>query len=99
MYELVKSVRNLETKPLKERLTNELEKLDIKPYSPLSILHRMDNWGFYHYLFARLLYRQNPENDFSSLLRSKKQNSLILYKFFDKPNDIISWKISKLDQT
>lgn len=98
MYELVKSVRNLETKPLKERLTNELEKLDIKPYSPLSILHRMDNWGFYHYLFARLLYRQNPENDFSTLLRSKKQNSLILYKFFDledKPNDIedISWQL------
>jgi uncharacterized protein with ParB-like and HNH nuclease domain len=98
MYELVKSVRNLETKPLKERLTNELEKLDIKPFSPLSILHRMDNWGFYHYLFARLLYRQNTENDFSSLLRSKKQNSLILYKFFeleDKPNDIedISWQL------
>jgi uncharacterized protein with ParB-like and HNH nuclease domain len=98
MYELVKSVRNLEIKHLRERLTNELEKLDIKPYSPLSILHRMDNWGFYHYLFARLLYRQNPENDFSTLLRSKKQNSLILYKFFDledKPNDIedISWQL------
>jgi hypothetical protein len=98
MYELVKAVRNLEIKQLKDRLNSELEKLDIKPYSPLSILHRMDNWGFYHYLFARLLYRQNPENDFSSLLRSKKQNSLILYKFFDiedKPNetDDISWQL------
>jgi len=98
MYELVKSVRNLETKSLKERLNNELEKLDIKPHSPLSFLHRMDNWGFYHYLFARLLYKQNTENDFSSLLRSKKQNSLILYKFFDledKPNDMEdnSWQL------
>lgn len=98
MYELVKSVRNLETKSLKERLNSELEKLDVQQYSPLSILHRMDNWGFYHYLFARLLYKENPENDFSSLLRSKKQNSLILYKFFeleDKPNDIedISWQL------
>jgi hypothetical protein len=58
----------------------------------------MDNWGFYHYLFARLLYKQNSENEFSSLLRSKKQNSFILYKFFeskDKPNDIedISWQL------
>lgn len=98
MYELVKAIRNLETNQLKDRLNIELEKLDIKPYSPLSILHRMDNWGFYHYLFARLLYRQNPENEFSSLLRSKKQNSLILYKFFDfedKPNEIedISWQL------
>ena len=98
MYELVKSVRNLDTKSLKERLNNELEKLGITPYSPLSILHRMDNWGFYHYLFARLLYSQDTENDFSSLLRSKKQNSLILYKFFeleDKPNDIedIYWQL------
>lgn len=98
MYELVKAVRNLDIKQLKDRLNSELEKLDIKPYSPLSILHRMDNWGFYHYLFARLLYRQNPENDFSSLLRSKKQNSLILYKFFDiqdKPIDVedITWQL------
>ncbi len=98
MYELVKSVRNLDTKTLTERLSTELEKLGIKPYSPLSILHKMDNWGFYHYLFARLLHKQNSENDFSLLLRSKKQNSLILYKFFDledKPNDIedISWQM------
>lgn len=99
MYELVKSVRNLDTKPLKERLSSELEKLGIKPYSPLSILHKMDNWGFYHYLFARLLYKNNSDNDFSTLLRSKKQNSLILYKFFDlddKPEGIeeISWQMN-----
>lgn len=99
MYELVKAVRNLETEQLKVRLNSELEKLDIKPYSyPLRILHRMDNWGFYHYLFARLLYKQNPEYDFSSLLRSKKQSSLVLYKFFDiddKPNEIedITWQL------
>ncbi|MDX9694542.1 MAG: DUF262 domain-containing protein [Bacteroidales bacterium] len=99
MYEMVKSVRNLDTKTLKERLSSELVKLGGKPFSPLSILHRMDNWGFYHYLFARLLYKQNSENDFSSLLRSKKQNSLILYKFFDledKPTDIedIIWQMN-----
>lgn len=99
MYELVKSIRNLDTKSLKERLSVELEKLGIKPYSPFSILHRMDNWGFYHYLFARLLYNQNPENNFSTLLRSKKQNSFILHKFFDlddKPKEIeeISWQMT-----
>jgi uncharacterized protein with ParB-like and HNH nuclease domain len=99
MYELVKSVRNLETKALRAKLYSELEKLGSKPYSPLSILHRMDNWGFYHYMFARLLYSNNQEYDFSTLLRSKKQNSLILYKFFDledKPDDIeeISWQMN-----
>lgn len=99
MYELVKTVRNLDLKTLKERLSFELEKLGIKPFSPLSILHRMDNWGFFHYLFARLLQKQSPEKDFSSLLRSKKQNSLVLLKIFnlnDKPIEIeeIYWQMN-----
>lgn len=99
MYELVKSVRNLDTSNLKDRLSSELERLGIKPYSPLSILHRMDNWGFYHYLFARLLYSKDREFDFSTLLRSKKQNSLILFKFFDlddKPENMeeVSWQLN-----
>lgn len=99
MYDLVKAIRNLDVKSLKERLSLELEKLEIKPYSPLSILHQMDNWGFYHYLFARLLYKQNPENDFNSLLRSKRQNSLILHRFFDsddRPDEIgeIPWQMT-----
>lgn len=91
MYELVKSVRNLGIGDLKETLNSELSKIGIKGTTPFILLHRMDNWGFYHYLFARLLYKQNPEIEFSSMLRSKKQNSLILYRIFDskdKPTDM-----------
>jgi uncharacterized protein with ParB-like and HNH nuclease domain len=99
IYELVKAVRNLEANHLKEKLSLEIDKIYNKQNSPLSILHRMDNWGFYHYLFARLLYYQDPESGFSSFLRSKKQNSFILYKYFDledKPLDVeeISWQMN-----
>lgn len=99
MYDLVKSVRDLDSSPLKERLASELERIGIKPYSPLSILHRMDNWGFYHYLFARLQYNKDKELDFATLLRSKKQNSLILFKLFDlddKPENMeeSSWLLN-----
>ncbi len=99
MYDLVKSVRNLEVSSLKEKLSIELERLEVKAYSPLSILHKMDNWSFYHYLFARLLYNKDTELDFSTLLRSKKQNSLLLYRFLefdDKPANVedLSWQIN-----
>nr|WP_315171837.1 DUF262 domain-containing protein [uncultured Flavobacterium sp.] len=81
MYELIKSIRNQDELNLTLKLSLELEKL--KSSSPFTTLHRMDNWGFYHYLFARLIFKNNSSLEFNSLLRSKKQNSLILYKFFD----------------
>lgn len=98
MYELVKLIRNSDVKQLKEILSFEIEKIGSKPYSSFSLFHRMDNWGFYHYLFSRLLYKQNPEQDFSSLQRNRKQNSLVLYKFFnteDSPLGIsdIEWEL------
>jgi len=99
IYEMVKLVRNSDPSILKEKLSSELERLNNNPYSPLTILHKMDNWGFYHYLFARLLYMENNEADFSTLLRSKRQNSLVLFKLFDfedKPEDIedLSWQLN-----
>jgi uncharacterized protein with ParB-like and HNH nuclease domain len=90
MYELIRSVRNLEEQSLKLKLNTEIEKLS-KSNSPFTTLHKMDNWGFYHYLFARLIFTKNKKLEFNQLLRSKKQSSLILYKFFDfeeKPDDI-----------
>ncbi len=90
MYELIKSTRNLDEQDLKIKLRIELERL-LKTISPFTILHKMDNWGFYHYLFARIIYNNNSNFEFGSLLRSKKQSSLILYKFFDfeeRPEDI-----------
>jgi uncharacterized protein with ParB-like and HNH nuclease domain len=99
IYELVKSVRNHDPFLLKDQLFSELERIGSKPYSPLTILHKMDNWSFYHYLFARLLYESDKDVEFSSLLRSKKQNSLILFKFFEmeeKPQDVeeATWQLN-----
>lgn len=82
IYELVKSIRNLDLDKLEQKFRIELERFHLLPASPFGLLHRMNNWGFYHYLYARLLYKINPETNFNSLLRSKKQNSFILYKIF-----------------
>ncbi|MBL7682743.1 MAG: DUF262 domain-containing protein [Flavipsychrobacter sp.] len=81
MYELVKSIRNLNSSELEEALKYELDRVGQK--DPFMTFHKMDNWGFYHYLFARLLYLKNNNDDFSSLLRSRKQSSLVLFKIFE----------------
>ena len=53
MYELVKDIRNLDPSSLKKHLSSELENLHTSKYYLLNELQTMDNWGFYHYLFAR----------------------------------------------
>ena len=91
IYELVKVIRNLSVDALKVRLLTEINQLLENMDSPFTTLHRMDNWGFYHYLLARMLYLQDKSLDFESLQRSKKQNSLILYRIFEleeKPEEV-----------
>ncbi|MBD3584029.1 DUF262 domain-containing protein [Flavobacterium selenitireducens] len=86
IYELIKSTRNQNIESIQLRFRSELDKLS--KTSPFILLHRMDNWGFYHYIFARIMYANNNRDDFSSLLRNRKQSSYILYKYFeneDKP--------------
>lgn len=97
MYELTKSVRNLGIDALKARLTIELDKATSSDFPPFNVFHKMDNWGFYHYLFARILQKINPVDDFSLLLRSKKQNSLVLYKFIEEYEPIENIPDSILD--
>jgi hypothetical protein len=91
MYDLIKSIRNLDIEPLSQRLRNELEKSSNQSVL-LSPLHQMDNWGYYHYFFARILYYLNTHDcDFSQLMRSKKQSSFVLVRIFepnDKPYDL-----------
>lgn len=83
-YDLIKDLRNLDLKSLKAKLSEEIEKSATIPYSPFSLLHNMDNWGYYHYFFARILYYLDSEKyDFRDLLRSRKQNSLVLIKILD----------------
>jgi uncharacterized protein with ParB-like and HNH nuclease domain len=83
MYELVKTIRNLDINILKEKLSIELDKYMGRPYSAYHQFHEMDNWGYYHYFFARILYHLDDTSyDFYDLLRSKKRNSFVLFKIF-----------------
>lgn len=86
MYELIKSVRNKGYDKLQEELTAELQKNAQDSSELFSATQSMNNWGYYHYFFARILYyfkQQNNEDlpDFVDLMRSKKQRSLVLYNF------------------
>jgi len=82
IYDIVKNIRNVELNVLKEKLELELDK-SIDKLSAFSILHRMDNWGYYHYFFARVIFELGVEvEDFSELLRSRKQSSFVLLKIF-----------------
>jgi len=96
IYELVKSIRNLDVSSLKQKLLVELEKSTSTFQPPSNSFQQMDNWGFYHYLFARILYQNGyvEIDNFSMLMRSKKQNSYILVRIFE--NDEIP---SNLDPT
>jgi len=84
MYELVKSIRDSEVLVLKEKLNTELQKSYDKDMPPFSPLHQMDNWGYYHYFFARVLFELQPDvEDFNDLIRSRKQSSLIIVRIFN----------------
>lgn len=84
MYELIKTIRNADEKNLLALLSAELSK-SIDEFGAFAILHRMDNWGYYHYFFARILFKLGVEkDDFSQLLRSRKQSSFVLTKIFQE---------------
>jgi uncharacterized protein with ParB-like and HNH nuclease domain len=87
IYDLVKDIRNNDTSELKSFLKLKLQEMDSHPSMPFETLHQMNNWGFYHYFFARILYfLVEEEINFASLLRSKKQTSYILCPI--SPNEI-----------
>ncbi|MGA3015083.1 MAG: DUF262 domain-containing protein [Bacteroidales bacterium] len=98
-YDLIKGIRNTNINQLKEKLSQELAKSETKPASPFTILHRMDNWGYYHYFLARIWYylKEDKSGDFSELLRSRRQSSLVLIRMFteeDIPENMseITWE-------
>jgi len=98
MYDLIKTIRNLEINPLRIRLDKDLDR-NVNDLNLLPILFQMDNWGYYHYFFARILYYLNTHDcDFSELMRNRKQSSLVLSRIFeviDKPIEVddTSWEI------
>lgn len=78
MYELIKSIRNINIETLTELLNHEIDKSLNRPNSPFTILHTMDNWGYYHYFYARILFFLECEHNFNELIRNRKQSSYIL---------------------
>lgn len=79
IYELVKQIRNLDYSELKIILNTEI----IKNISDGEIFRQstvMNNYGYYSYFFARILYAIDEDYtiDFVNLLRSRRRNSYTL---------------------
>jgi len=82
-YELIKSIRNTNLLSLKEKLQRELEKSLFNTNEIYNKFHYLNNWGYYHYFFARVLFYYNSEESFNNLMRNRKQSSYILFRIFD----------------
>jgi uncharacterized protein with ParB-like and HNH nuclease domain len=88
-YDLVKEIRNIDLLELRSVFRMKLEKVANQSVVPMEKLHQMENWGFYHYFFARVRFFLKKDNiNFESLLRSKKQTSYILCPINDEGEDV-----------
>lgn len=82
IYENVKGIRSLNATALQAYFDNEIERGQGGDQI-LERLQQMNNWGYFHYFFARLLYSlTDGEEDFKELLRSRKQTSYVLFQIF-----------------
>ena len=82
IYENVKGIRSLNSAELQQYFDNEIERS--QGGNPIvERLQQMNNWGYFHYFFARLRYcLTDGEQDFKDLLRSRKQSSYVLFQIF-----------------
>jgi len=81
VYELVKQTRNVTVSDLQAVLSNELLKQLSDTEIRFSFLP-MNNSGYYHYFYARIMDYLNEVDSFRSLLRSRKQDSYVLMRIF-----------------
>lgn len=82
IYDLIREIRNKSIEELKEILSNRYNELKEKGDN-FSYLKTMNNWGYGHYLFARInYYLMEQKVDFQELMRSRKQNSYVLQRIF-----------------
>lgn len=81
IYEIVKQVRNIDIFNLQKILSEELHKQLSDSEVYYSFL-TMNNSGYYHYFYARIMDYLNESCNFKSLLRSKKQDSYVLMRIF-----------------
>lgn len=82
-YDLIKEIRNNSLEELKDILERETDKL--KEIKINNTVFTVDNWGYYHYFYARINYSLNSvknEFHFNELLRNRKQNSFVLVQIF-----------------
>lgn len=79
IYDLVKNIRDVNLIELRSFLQELLDDSDNIP-----ALFLMNNWGYYHYFFSRVIYHFDDSEDFSELQRSRKQRSYILVRIFDE---------------
>lgn len=77
IYDLVRNIRDVNSFELRPYLNELLEDTD-----SIQALFPMNNWGFYHYFFSRIIYHFDDSEDFSELQRSRKQRSYILVRIF-----------------
>lgn len=87
IFELVKKIRNVDIDTLEDTLLEESSKI-MKEGEMMRPFQMMNNINYYHYFYARIWYALNPEQDFLSLLRSRKQSSYILVRMF-LPEDLL----------
>lgn len=81
LYELVKKIRNNDADSLLATLQTEYNGL-ISSSDIYSSLQHMNNSGYYHYFYARIMYSLDSSNDFKSYLRSRKHDSYVLTRVF-----------------
>ncbi len=82
-YDLIKESRNKSIEELYDLFNKESEKL--KEIKSSTEIFQVDNWGYYHYFYARINYSYSKirnEYTFIELLRNKKQSSFVLVQIF-----------------
>ena len=91
VYDLIKDIRNNDLSDLKKNLKGRMDDVFLKE-SGYTNLHIMNNWGYYHYFFARINYFIDEDlTNFQDLIRSKRQSSFVLQRIFEEN------EIEKLD--
>lgn len=79
VFEIVKGIRNQDIKTLKDYLLNDLGKLEAETYLPVG---QNLSQSYSHYVLARIWYAIDNHNWFDSLLRTRRQASLIITQIF-----------------
>ena len=79
IFEIVKGIRNQDIMTLKDYLLNDLGKLETETYLPVG---QNLSQNYSHYVLARIWYAIDNHNWFDSLLRTRRQASLIITQIF-----------------